>query len=147
MPIYFVSEQIANRAARKLQAENPERIARCEVYRHGREGWQIVIHPMPMDVDDLWPIAYSQLPNGRLAKKDPHALTWSLPKEESKAKPSAPGGPPSKGATARVWAIADEVTGDGAVDRGAIIDACVKAGINKSTAATQYSKWKKARGA
>lgn len=55
------------------------------------------------------------------------------------------GARPNKGATARVWAIADEVTGDGPIDRTKVIEACVAAGINKSTAGTQYSKWKKSR--
>lgn len=53
---------------------------------------------------------------------------------------------PTKGATRRVWEIADETCPHGAeIDRAAIIEACVAQGINASTAGTQFSKWKKAR--
>lgn len=52
---------------------------------------------------------------------------------------------PSKGATKLVWEIADRITGDGPIDRAVIIAACEAEGINKSTAGTQYSKWKRAR--
>lgn len=60
-------------------------------------------------------------------------------------KPAAEGGTPTapvKGATARVWAIADTMP---TADRKSIIEACVAEGINPSTAGTQYSKWKKAQ--
>lgn len=56
---------------------------------------------------------------------------------------------PSKGATARVWAIADELNESSPLtraDRAKVIDKCIEAGINKSTAATQWSKWAKAKG-
>lgn len=59
-------------------------------------------------------------------------------------------GGPSVGVTKRVWDIADQITLNiQVVDkhyRAAIIAACVKEGINESTAATQYNKWRKARG-
>ncbi len=41
-----------------------------------------------------------------------------------------------------VWRLADEMKG---ADRKAVIEACVAAGVNKSTAATQYYKWAKAQ--
>lgn len=37
-----------------------------------------------------------------------------------------------------VWRLAEEMKG---ADRKAVIAACVEAGVNKSTAATQYYKW------
>lgn len=52
---------------------------------------------------------------------------------------------PKGGVTLQVWEIADSVFVEGRpfnVMRGEIIEACVKAGIDKSTAATQYSKWR-----
>lgn len=56
---------------------------------------------------------------------------------------------PSTGVTKRVWDIADKMTagnyGSGR-DRAEVIAACVAEGINPATAATQYSKWRKARG-
>lgn len=61
-----------------------------------------------------------------------------------------PGEPPTApkagSTTGKVWEIADRVCPAGAaIDRNAIIAACKEAGINEATAATQYSKWKRAR--
>lgn len=41
-----------------------------------------------------------------------------------------------------VWRIADEMKGQ---DRKVIVEACVAAGVNKSTAMTQFYKWQKAQ--
>ena len=41
-----------------------------------------------------------------------------------------------------VWRIADEMKG---ADRKAVIAACEAAGVNKSTASTQFYKWQKAQ--
>lgn len=71
----------------------------------------------------------------------------SHPKPESKPNPK----PPSvKGSTGRVWEIADEVYGGFPETpikelRGLVIAACIEAGIHPATAATQWSKWKKAK--
>jgi hypothetical protein len=46
------------------------------------------------------------------------------------------------GSVARVWAIADTMEG---ATRGEVVKACVEAGINASTAATQYSQWRRDR--
>lgn len=75
---------------------------------------------------------------------------------ESTPRAKAPEGAPSpKGATGRVWAIADEclakaghtdLNGINLKDlRKSIIDACTSAGINEATAGTQWSKWKKSK--
>lgn len=62
--------------------------------------------------------------------------------------PAAPGAAPSKGATGKVWTIADRVwaeLGGGPITknmRSAIIAACEAEGINAGTAATQFGKWK-----
>lgn len=61
---------------------------------------------------------------------------------------ASPGAAPSKGATGKVWTIADRVraeSGNSPVDktlRAKIIAACEAEGINAGTAATQYGKWK-----
>lgn len=82
---------------------------------------------------------------------------WASKKK--KAAPTVPTGdgstpvptkPRKAGATAKVWEIADVVlTEVGSEDikalRAAIMDACITDGINKATAGTQYSKWKKAK--
>ncbi len=47
--------------------------------------------------------------------------------------------------TGRVWEIADRILKEtGAVDREAVIKACMLEGININTASTQYSHWRKA---
>lgn len=52
---------------------------------------------------------------------------------------------PTRGKTRLVWEIADSlVVNEVSASRAAIIEACVNAGINPSTAATQYSAWVRA---
>lgn len=65
---------------------------------------------------------------------------------------AAPTRPREGTTTARVWSIADDVRATlGAADHGQkternmIVQKCVDAGIDPSTAATQYSKWKRAQ--
>lgn len=71
-------------------------------------------------------------------------------KKEPKAPraPGVPGAAPSKGATGKVWTVADRVRaelGGGVITkdmRAKIIAACEAEGINAGTAATQFGKWK-----
>lgn len=72
-------------------------------------------------------------------------------KDKGEAKPG--GAPASLGSRAKsdvesptklVWKLADEMVG---ADRKDVIAACVEAGVNKSTASTQYYRWQKARSA
>jgi len=57
---------------------------------------------------------------------------------------------PRSGATARVHTIAEELFQAGTIanrsGRGAVVDACIAAGINPSTASTQWSKFAKLKG-
>jgi hypothetical protein len=50
--------------------------------------------------------------------------------------------------TGRVWAIADEISAKNGspADRKSVIDQVVAEGINASTGATQYGKWRKFHG-
>jgi len=81
-------------------------------------------------------------------------MTHAIPVTTNRSKPSGvsnPRPPSSKGATGRVWAIADEVrasnpTLDTKALRKEVIAACVAAGIHEATSATQWSKWKKDKG-
>lgn len=57
---------------------------------------------------------------------------------------------PGGAVTGRVWDIADTVAGKGVVGkalREEIVATCVAEGIDPSTAATQYSRWNRARAA
>ncbi len=74
--------------------------------------------------------------------------------DSSKSASNQPSKPSPKGATGRVWEIADACIIEGGYAlsdkpiinlksfRSIIINKCVEAGINAATAATQYSKWK-----
>ena len=50
--------------------------------------------------------------------------------------------PKKPGAVAQVWAIATKLGPK--AERKEVIEACVKAGLNKFTAATQFHRWKHA---
>jgi len=53
---------------------------------------------------------------------------------------------PTRGKTRLVWEIADGLAKDGvSAPRNVIIEACIEQGVNKATAATQYSAWVRAR--
>lgn len=77
-------------------------------------------------------------------------------KARKSSAPSDGSAPSPKGATGRVWAIADEqlqkhhrgvIEGVNLKDlRKVVIEACTAAGINEATAGTQWSKWKKFKG-
>jgi len=67
-----------------------------------------------------------------------------MPGEEKKVKDkpiTSPNRPRPGSKTARVWELADELG-----NRAAVIAACEKEGVNPSTAATQYARWKHSTG-
>ncbi|AGC35749.1 hypothetical protein ACP46_gp64 [Rhizobium phage RHEph06] len=92
----------------------------------------------------------SELPEGIPFRCEP--ITPSLWAEgaadnfEHRARSSTVAGPRAKSdaesPVKTVWRIADEMVGQ---DRKAVIAACVAAGVNPSTASTQYYKWNKER--
>lgn len=67
---------------------------------------------------------------------------------EAKSTRSTTGGQRAKSdvesPTKLVWKIADEMPG---ADRKEVVAACVAAGVNQSTASTQYYRWQKAKSA
>lgn len=78
----------------------------------------------------------------------PMATVPSVPRAPTP--PSVPKAPPTKGATGRVWEIADEQYelykkldhSNIKLLRAAVIEACEAEGLNPGTAATQFGKWK-----
>lgn len=73
--------------------------------------------------------------------------TASVPKAE-KDPNAPPSRPKATTTTGLVWQLADEAfeaAGNQMPNRADVIAACEKEGINASTAATQYAKWKKAK--
>lgn len=148
MTYYHPSKEAADEAANEL-AQDP-RVAKTAVQFEPYNGWVVVLVPEFQDLTDLADRA--EIQDGRrrqppAAKVRPRPIA-DMPGHGGKARPAGEGGQgggaaPVRGATAKVWEIADGV---GKADRNAILEACVAQGINQSTAATQYSKWKKARG-
>lgn len=64
-------------------------------------------------------------------------------KVEAEKTPSAPRAKSEvESPTKLVWEVADSMPG---ASRNDVVDACVKRGVNKSTASTQYYRWQKAR--
>ena len=83
---------------------------------------------------DLEDPTKSTEPKAPKAEKDPSAL---------------PERPKATSMTGLVWQLADEAferAGNKLPDRNEVIATCEKEGINPSTAAVQWSKWKKAKG-
>lgn len=144
------------------------RVASGEVFLDQYNGYYCALTPKYHDIKDLAPHAEIKdgthprpvkgragpgtvlnIPDGG-AEDGPDTPKFS-PDTPHKARQGgsqgdAAGSAPTKGATARVWEIADGVVAKGSWDRNSIIAACVAAGINQATAGTQYSKWRKARG-
>lgn len=143
-------------AAREVEARltvDP-RIAQTLVQFEPNNGWVVVVVPALCDLSDLKPYVEVQdgrpnaMPIGKVrAYQPPTAPDRPIQGAGQGAGPAGAAAAPSKGATARVWVIADAVTAEkgGTIDRAAIIARCEAEGINPSTAGTQYSKWKKAR--
>jgi hypothetical protein len=140
---YHEKKEAAQAAAAEL-GQDP-RIANARVAFEPYNGWVVVLIPRFIDCSDLADCA--EVHDG-VQRVDPN-------RQRPKALPKAPspkgdvgGGKgatsaPSKGATAKVWEIANSLPG---ADRKAIMAACISAGINPATAGTQYSKWRKANG-
>lgn len=62
---------------------------------------------------------------------------------------AATGAAPVKGATAKVWEVANKFHAEKPLtraDRATVVNACIEMGINKSTAGVQWSKWAKHNG-
>ncbi len=82
------------------------------------------------------------------APKAPKAA--AAPKPEKAAKVEANGivRPNVDTSTGKIWAIADQLSAkaNAPADRKSVIDAALEAGINASTASTQYGRWRKFHG-
>lgn len=150
--LYHKDKPTADRVALGWK-EADKRIRGYDTQFEPYNGWVIRLYPAPCDLT-----AYegkAEIADGR-PRKAPQGKIKPVPLGHGPTSPASSAGKgaggasqaaPTKGATARVWEIADAYVAEkGPVNRSEIIDRCEKAGINNSTAGTQYSKWKKARG-
>lgn len=89
--------------------------------------------------------------NAAMTPEQKEAAKASAPTKPEKAKSAEPSAPRKPGATKQVWDIADaRLAANPGMDlktlRKLIIAECESQGINGGTAATQFGKWKAARG-
>lgn len=138
-----MSRAVANSLVNR-ESDKDARILNGVTQLEPNKGWvAVLVVADPKECTDLEARGFELQKSGPVEKK-PAPDNWAKPaagpiaRTGSLTKATAP----KRGVTARVWAIADTVEGG---DRKAIIDACVAEGINPATAATQYSKWKKAQ--
>lgn len=143
---YYEAKAVAQVALGRLFDSGDPRILTGDVQFEPYKGWVImVLIPEGVDASDL---------EARGIEVQRHGAKPGSTSRSSRASSSSPSisspGPasaPVKGATAKVWEIADShYQAAGEARRKEIIGACEAAGIHPATAATQYSKWKKARG-
>ncbi len=129
-----------------------------------------IANSLPVDKRKVWELERladkRRIPEDtRPIEKAPRYMELSAPTkglealqrgEEGEAPPKAPShrSPPQKGATGRVWEIADNLI-DLYMDktnidlkelRRKVIAACEAEGLNPGTAGTQFAKWKKDKG-
>jgi len=76
--------------------------------------------------------------------KAPEAAAEKAPKDEKNGVTR----PRAGTSTGKVWEIADAISQEtkSPADRKSVVAKCTEAGINPSTAATQYGKWRKYHG-
>ncbi len=123
---------------------NDPRIITGDTQFEPQQGYVAILLVSPgVDFADLEAQGFEVQVHGAAVKPSTRAI-----KAPRAASPDAgPVTAPTKGVTAQVWAIADTfLVEKSAVDRAAIIKLCEAAGIHPATAATQFSKWKRARG-
>lgn len=150
VPFYHKSQGLAQMEAERVLAMYPDRIAHVKTEFEPYNGWVVVLFSStPHDLDLL--SANYEIRDG-VKRPKPDFKKGPIPLEQpKKAGTQSTGvaksdGAPIKGATARVWGIADASLAKlGRVDRATIIADCEAVGINPATAATQYSKWKRTK--
>lgn len=122
-------------AVRSRVMDDP-RIGNTAVQFEPYNGWVVVVVPKRIACDDL--AEFCEVRDGV-----PRELPQKVKPTPVAASPSEGGSvnAPSGGITKRIWTLADELGGD----RSAVMDAAAAEGINKATAATQFSKWRKAK--
>lgn len=143
MPEYFPNRASAFEKAEELASRYADRVAGFQVELVPYNGWVVVLLPKYIDLTDLLPVAEVRdgVQRENLNRRMPppmEARKISAPKEAGD-----PSAAPRGGVTAKVWQICDACAGD----RTKIMEACTAAGINKATASTQYSKWKRSKNA
>lgn len=143
---YYEAKPVAQAALGRLFDSGDARILTGDVQFEPYKGWVVmVLVPQGVDVSDFEEAGIEVQRHGAAPGSTSRSSRSSSPSPSISS--PGPSSAPTKGVTAKVWEIADSLGHiPGAALRTAIIEKCVAEGINAATAATQYSKWKKARG-
>jgi len=153
MTTYYKSREAAAQVAETLEADDRVRATKLELEPYN--GWVVVVFPALYHLKDLEEQGFEIDREGRRTRDPERKRPVPLAQTRTPGKTASQGasegvsegGAPAKGVTKQVWTIADAVVAEkGGIDRAEIMARCEAAGIHKSTAATQYSKWKRARG-
>jgi hypothetical protein len=149
---FYKNRPLAQQYANLGQQTWPDTVYSAGAQFEPNFGFVAVLHAYH-NVPDAWAMGYEvAVPKAAPDKTPPD---WASNPTGARTGPkagtgggTAPGteSAPVRGATARVWAIADEVGASSRADRGKVVAACVAEGINPSTAATQWSKYAKSKG-
>lgn len=144
MTTYYKSEALAQAEAQRI-LEADDRLLWAKAELEPYNGWVVVVAAKPRPLDDLADLGYEVDVNGRRTR-DPNK---KRPTPIAAARPVGTDGAPVRsepkvgGVSQRVWQLCRDLGGD----RKQVIAAAVAEGINDKTAATQYSRWKRAEGA
>jgi len=148
---YYLTRPMAQQYANLGQQTWMDTVYSASVQLEPNHGFVAVLFAYH-NVPDAWELGYEvRVPREEFPKPTP--ADWATQRPAGRVTGSTGGGSapngkqaPVRGATARVWAIADEVGASSRADRGKVIEACTAEGINASTAATQWSKYAKSKG-
>lgn len=150
---YYPNRPLARTAANRAQETYIDQGAYSATVEFEPDKGFVVVLYTENNIPAAWEEGFEVRTREDLARREPTPANWPMgqkkPSGSGVDKGSTSPQAPSKGATARVWAIADDLHEKGPItraDRHKVIQACVDAGINKATASTQWSKWAKSKG-
>lgn len=150
-PFFYEKKAEAEAALAISGLEADPRVLYTQVAMEPYNGWHIRVVAKSFPMEELWDRVAVYQPDGKRVSAWPNSKKAIPPlAAPTVGKPDgAVSAPSPKGATGKVWEIADGMHAETplmASDRARVIAACQAVGINPATAATQWSKWKKARG-
>ena len=145
---YYPNRPLAQTAANRGQQEYGELGVYSAAVQFEPDRGFVAVLFSEKNVPAAWGAGFEVI-SSSLPSKTPEG--WAAKKTAPNTPNTASGGAtPQSGATARVHAIAAALAAEGKVSsragRALVMAACVEAGINPATAATQWSKFAKLKG-
>jgi hypothetical protein len=150
---YYPNKPLAQTAANRGQKEFEDQGVFSAVAQFVPDKGYVAVLFSEKNIPEAWEGGFEVRTTEEMNSKAATPSDWASPKKaKPAASPASPSGaatPSPKGATGKVWEIASAMHAETPLqrsDRPRVIAACEEAGINKATAATQWSKWAKANG-